>query len=77
VFAEASDGLAFVLLPVPTGAGPARDPRSGDPADRAPAREGGRRGANDTDDADLPPDLFAQVQAEAATTWRNGGACQK
>jgi hypothetical protein len=28
-------------------------------------------GANDTDDADLPPDLFAQVQAEAATTWRS------
>ncbi|TMQ09972.1 MAG: hypothetical protein E6J90_36965, partial [Deltaproteobacteria bacterium] len=25
-------------------------------------------GAKDTDDADLPPDLFAQVQVEAATT---------
>jgi hypothetical protein len=24
-----------------------------------------------TDEADLPPDLFAQVQAEAATTWRS------
>jgi hypothetical protein len=23
------------------------------------------------EDADLPPDLFAQVQAEAATTWRS------
>ena len=27
--------------------------------------------SNDADDADLPPDLFTQVQAEAEATWRS------
>jgi hypothetical protein len=73
VFAEAGDGLAFVLLPVPTGADLlAILDRVIRQIARRLAKEAA--GANDTDDADLPPDLFAQVQAEAATTWRSPAA---
>ncbi len=73
VFAEAGDGLAFVQLPVPTGADLLAI------LDRV-IRQVARRlaneaaGVNDTDDADLPPDLIAQVQAEAAMTWRSPAA---
>jgi hypothetical protein len=70
VFTEAGDGLAFALLPAPTGADLlAILDRVIRQISRRLAREAA--GANDTDDADLPPDLFAQVQAEAATTWRS------
>jgi hypothetical protein len=70
VFTEAGDGLAFALLPAPTGVDLlAILDRVIRQISRRLAREAA--GANDTDDADLPPDLFAQVQAEAATTWRS------
>jgi hypothetical protein len=73
VFAAAGDGLAFVLLPVPTGADLlAILDRLIRQVARRLAKEA--TGADDTDDADLPPDLFAQVQAEAATTWRSPAA---
>jgi hypothetical protein len=65
-----ADGLAFALLPAPTGADLlAILDRVIRQISRRLAREAA--GANDTDEADLPPDLFAQVQAEAATTWRS------
>lgn len=36
------------------------------------ADEAGRRGdAADDDDADMPPDLWSQLQAESSTTWRS------
>ena len=58
VFAEAGDGLAFVLLPVPTGADLlAILNRVIRQVARRLANEAA--GVNDTDDADLPPDLIA------------------
>src|SRR3954464_15051012 len=69
VFTEVGDGLAVALLPAPTGADLlAMLDRVIRQISRRLAREAA--GANDTDEADLAPDLFAQVQAEAATTWR-------
>ncbi|HEX2689477.1 MAG TPA: transposase [Kofleriaceae bacterium] len=69
VFTDVGDGLAFALLPAPTGVDLLAI------LDRV-IRQIARRlaeeaGVNNTDDADLPPDLFAQVQVEAATTWRS------
>jgi Putative transposase len=70
VFADAGDGLSFVLLPAPTGADLlALLDRVIRRVARRLAHEAGE--SDDACDADQPPDLFAQVQAEAATTWRS------
>ena len=66
VFVDDGDQLAFAMLPVPTSADVLAI------LDRI-VRRVTRRLARETrgdDDADMPPDVFAQVQAEAAATWR-------
>jgi len=66
----ADDGLAFALLPAPTGTDLLAI------LDRVIRRIARRiaEEAGDNDAAGAPdasPDLFAQIQAEAATTWRS------
>jgi len=67
VFVDDGEHLAFAMLPVPT---------SSDVLailDRIARRVARRlaRETRDDDDADVPPDVLAQVQAEAAATWRS------
>ena len=67
VFVEDGDGLRFVMLPVPTNANVLAI------LDRI-MRRVARRLANeavDDIDEDAAPDVLAQVQAEAAATWRS------
>jgi len=66
VFVEDGDGLRLVMLPVPTNANVLAI------LDRI-MRRVARRLANEAvdDDEDAAPDVLAQVQAEAATTWRS------
>jgi hypothetical protein len=74
VFAETDAGLAFTLLPAPTG---------GDLLailDRVMRRVARRLDCEEPDDptlADSPPELFAQLQAEAATTWRSPASARR
>jgi hypothetical protein len=67
VFVEDGDGLRFEMHPVPTNADVLAI------LDRIVRRVARRLAADarDDDDADKPPDVLAQVQAEAAATWRS------
>jgi hypothetical protein len=74
VFNETDAGLAFALLPPPTG----RDLLA--ILDRVIRRVAQRLAREQPDDAmadDLPPELFAQLQAEAATTWRSPATAER
>jgi hypothetical protein len=74
VFTETDAGLAFALLPPPTG----RDLLA--ILDRVIRRVAQRLAREQPDDAmadDSPPELFAQLQAEAATTWRSPATAQR
>ena len=66
VFVDDGESLRFAMLPVPTSADVLAI------LDRIVRRVARRLAANarDDDDADAPPDVLAQVQAEAAATWR-------
>jgi len=74
VFAETDARLAFMLLPAPTG---------GDLLailDRVMRRVARRLDREEPDDpalADSPPELFAQLQAETATTWRSPASARR
>jgi hypothetical protein len=67
VFVDDSDGLRFVMHPVPTNADVLAI------LDRIMRRVARRLANEAVDDApeDAAPDVLAQVQAEAATTWRS------
>src|SRR5271170_302113 len=67
VFVDDGDGLRFEMHPVPTSADLLAI------LDRIVRRVARRLAADarDDDDADAPPDVLAQVQAEAAATWRS------
>ena len=68
VFNEADAGLMFTLLPAPTGRNLLAI------LDRVIRRVARRLAREQPDDAaadESPPELFAQIQAEAVTTWRS------
>ena len=68
MFTETDAGLMFTLLPAPAG----RDLLA--ILDRVIRRVARRLAREQPDDAaadESPPELFAQIQAEAATTWRS------
>jgi hypothetical protein len=74
VFTETDADLAFALLPPPTG----RDLLA--ILDRVIRRVAQRLAREQPDDAmadDPPPELFAQLQAEAATTWRSPATAER
>ena len=74
VFTETDAGLAFGLLPPPTG----RDLLA--ILDRVIRRGAQRLAREQPDDAmadEPPPELFAQLQAEAATTWRSPATAER
>ena len=67
VFVDDGEGLRFAMHPVPTSADVLAI------LDRIVRRVARRlsRETRDNDDADTPPDVLAQVQTEAAATWRS------
>jgi len=67
VFVEDGDGLRFVMLPMPTNANVLAIL---DRIMRRVARRLASEAIGDIDE-DAAPDVLAQVQAEAATTWRS------
>ncbi len=67
VFVEDGDSLTFVMLPVPSNA---HVLAILDRIMRRIARRLANEAVDDLDEAPAP-DLFAQVQAEAAATWRS------
>ena len=67
VFVEDGEGLRFVMLPVPTNADVLAIL---DRIMRRVARRLSNEAVDDIDE-DAAPDVLAQVQAEAATTWRS------
>jgi hypothetical protein len=71
VFVDDPEGLRFALHPVPTSADVLAI------LDRIVRRVVRRLAADSRDDdADTPPDVLAQVQAEAAATWRSPSDAQ-
>jgi hypothetical protein len=74
VFTETDAGLAFALLPPPTG----RDLLAIlDRVIRCVAQRLAREQPDDAMADDSPPELFAQLQAEAATTWRSPATAER
>ena len=74
VFAQTGTELAFMLLPAPTGGELLAV------LDRVMRRVARRLDREEPDDpvlVDAPPELFAQLQAEAATTWRSPATARR